>query len=274
MTRPAFLNIAHRGARSIAPENTLLAARKALEIGADLWELDVAMTADGEVVVLHDDTLERTSNVRHVYPERGPWKVETFSLKELRALDFGSWYNESDPFGQIAAGNLSQEDLQGFNRLQIPLLEEALEFTRESRWRVNVEIKDLTAKPGDGEIVEKVARMIARMGMEKSVIVSSFNHSYLAQMKSANPRISTAALVEQPDPQPIMLLKKLKAQAYNPGYETLDAAQIQPVRSAGYDVFIWTVNDEKAMQDLIRRGASGIFTDFSQVLKKVLQLFE
>ncbi len=83
MTANAFpkpLNIAHRGARSLAPENTLAAARLGLEIGADLWELDVAATSDEQLVVLHDDTLERTSNAQQVFPGRAPWTVSTFSL--------------------------------------------------------------------------------------------------------------------------------------------------------------------------------------------------
>ena len=69
-TQTRVLNIAHRGARSLAPENTLAAAQKALELGADMWELDVAMTADGELIVIHDSTLERTSNARDVFPDR------------------------------------------------------------------------------------------------------------------------------------------------------------------------------------------------------------
>ena len=93
------LNIAHRGARSIAPENTLAAALKALQSGADLWELDVVMTADGEPVVIHDKDLSRTSNVESVFPSRRPWLVHEFSLEEIRRLDFGSWFKAMDPFG-------------------------------------------------------------------------------------------------------------------------------------------------------------------------------
>ena len=95
------LNIAHRGASSLAPENTLAAARKALDLGADMWELDVQMTADGELVILHDNTLKRTSNVETIFPVRRPWRVHQFNLNEIRQLDFGSWFEEQDPFGQV-----------------------------------------------------------------------------------------------------------------------------------------------------------------------------
>ena len=104
------LNIAHRGARSLVPENTLAAARKGLAIGADLWELDVAMSADGVPFVVHDDTLARTSNVKAVYPDRSPWTNHLFTWAEIQQLDFGSWFVTTDPFKQIAAGNVSQAE--------------------------------------------------------------------------------------------------------------------------------------------------------------------
>ncbi|HVP20299.1 MAG TPA: glycerophosphodiester phosphodiesterase family protein [Anaerolineaceae bacterium] len=271
MNKPQILNIAHRGARSIAPENTILAAQKAFEIGADLWELDVAMTADGEIVVLHDDTLERTSDAAHYYPDRKPWKVETFTLEEIRRLDFGSWYIETDPFNQIASGVVTKEDQQVFGDLPIPTLREALLFTQDNKWLVNIEIKDLTGKPGDKFVVEKVVELVQRTGMTSSVIISSFNHSYLQRVRTAISEIRTAALVVFPDPDPIKLLKRLDAQAYNPGLETLDYDQIPQVVGNGYNVYIWTVNDEVDMKKLISNGVSGIFTDFPQRLKSILE---
>jgi len=97
--RRKVFNIAHRGARSLAPENTISAARKALEVGADGWELDVQMSRDKKMVVIHDESLVRTSNVKEIFPHREPWLVRDFTLKELQELDFGSWFNETDPFG-------------------------------------------------------------------------------------------------------------------------------------------------------------------------------
>jgi glycerophosphoryl diester phosphodiesterase len=264
------LNIAHRGARSIAPENTLLAAKKGYEIGADLWELDVAMSSDKEIVVIHDDTLERTSNASTVFPNRRPWKIEDFTFAELRTLDFGSWYVATDPFKAISGGTLNTDDIKSFAGLTIPTLREALEFTKEKSWRVNVEIKDLTGKPGDSIIVEKVVSLIQELGLQKSVIISSFNHSYIARAKKADASIYTAALVETSDPDPVALLAKLNANAYNPSIKTLDYSQIAPLRAKGLDVNVWTVNDEATMRKLITAGVAGIFTDYPQILKKVL----
>ena len=110
------LNIAHAGARSLAPENTLAAARKALEVGADLWETDVAVTSDGELILFHDDSLARTTNAPVRFPDRSPWTFTTFTLAEIRSLDAGSWFVETDPFGQIAAGRSDHSRTDGLPR--------------------------------------------------------------------------------------------------------------------------------------------------------------
>ncbi len=272
MTQPKkTLNIAHRGARSLAPENTLAAARKGFEIGADMWELDVATTRDGELVVLHDDTLERTSNVAVVFPDRRQARVDQFTLVELRSLDFGSWFAEQDPFKQIAAGAVSKAELEKYKGEPIPTLREALVFTRDHQWKVNVEIKDATGTPSDATVVARTVGLVNELGMVKQVMISSFNHAYLQQVKSANPAIVTAALVETADPDPAALLRRIGAQAYNPSVKAISPALIRPLREGGFDVYIYTVNDEATLKTLVEAGASGIFTDFPQVLKTVLE---
>lgn len=261
------LNIAHRGARSLAPENTLAAARKGLEIGADLWELDVAMSKDGELVVLHDDTLERTSNVGDVFPARRTAPVHEFTLAELRQLDFGSWFIAKDPFKQIAAGAVSPAELAKFKGEPIPTLREALLFTRDNHWRVNVEIKDASNTPPDATIVQKTVALVEELGMVQSVMISSFNHTYLQKVKAIQPALVTAALVEKADPDPAALLRRIGAQAYNPAVKAITPAAIRPLREQGFDVYIYTVNDEATLKTLVAAGASGIFTDFPQLLK-------
>lgn len=270
MTKCDTLNIAHRGARSLAPENTLAAARKALALGADLWELDVAMTADGELFVVHDDTLERTSNVRDVFPARKPWTNHLFTLAEIRQLDFGTWFVETDPFKQIVAGAVTPADLTSYRGEPAPTLREALIFTRENNWRVNVELKDLSGTPGDATVVEKTVVLVDELGMADRVLISSFNHRYIARVKAANPAIATAALVSRADPDPAALLRRLNAQAYNPKVGEIRPADIAGLRDQGFDVYIWTVNEEKTMRELIDARVSGIFTDFPQRLKPLL----
>lgn len=266
------LNIAHRGARSLAPENTLAAAQAALDAGADMWELDVALTADGIPVLLHDDTPARTSNVADVFPERQDWPVQKFTLAELRQLDFGSWFVEQDPFGQIAAGKVLPAACDGYRGEAIPTLREALEFTRQHQWQVNVEIKFPEQGPVDDGVVGQVVAMIEDLGLVEHVIVSSFYHPYLAQVKALNPALATGALVHLPPAEnPVDILTQLRAQAYHPSKRAIEPAAIPPLRARGFEVNIYTVNDDSLMQTLIEAQASGIITDFPQKLAAMLR---
>ena len=265
------LNIAHRGARSVAPENTLLAAQRAYEFDADMWELDVHLSADGELMLLHDDGLKRTTNAREVFPGQRPWHLESFTLAQLKELDAGSWFLKKDPFGQIKKGNLSQAELDEIGGTPLPTLCEALQYTKDQGWTVNVEIKDLSGQPGDAEIVAKTVALIEEMEMVDQVLISSFNHDYLKQVKALNTNIRTGALVSKKVKDPVQLLRDLGADALNPGYKTLkDLSVIAELREAGFDVYVWTVNDEAAMIKLINAGVSGIITDYPQLLEKIL----
>jgi glycerophosphoryl diester phosphodiesterase len=268
---PEVRIIAHRGARSLAPENTLSAAIKAYESGADGWELDVAVSADGELVLLHDDTLERTSNAAQVFPERKPWSVYDFSLEELKKLDFGSWFVESDPFEQASQAQISKSELEAFARMPITTLAEALAYTKENHWWVNVEIKDASDTPADAVIVAKVVALVEELGMQDQVLISSFNHDYLRQVKALNPSIDTGALVNQVIIDPVGLLQELNAQAFHPGKKYTYEKQVKALRDAGFDVNVWTVNEEAEMLALIEMGVTGIITDFPQLLKPILK---
>jgi len=268
--RRKVFNIAHRGARSLAPENTISAARKALEVGADGWELDVQMSRDKKMVVIHDESLVRTSNVKEIFPHREPWLVRDFTLKELQELDFGSWFNETDPFGQIAAGNVSKEEQRSFVGVKILSLEEALEFTKKSKWKVNIEIKSFPFETDNFELVEKVVDQINQFKMEKMVMVSSFNHAYIKQVKKLNPRITTGALVDKPLNNPANYLKEIEADVYDVSVSAISLDEIELLQSKGFSVIIWTVNDEKTMKDLIKVRVDGVITDFPQKLKTIL----
>ena len=144
------LNIAHRGARSLAPENTLAAARKALEIGADLWETDVSVTTDGQLILMHDDTLDRTTDAPIRFPGRSPWTVSAFTLAEIRDLDAGSWFVETDPFDQIAAGAVTPGEQAAYRGERVPTLRRALEVLNNGHVHRTERLRDLirgTASP-------------------------------------------------------------------------------------------------------------------------------
>jgi glycerophosphoryl diester phosphodiesterase len=196
--------------------------------------------------------------------------VNSFTLNELRQLDFGSWFMTTDPFKQISEGNVSATEQGKFAGETIPTLEEALIFTKENNWQINVEIKDLRGTPGDATIVEKVLAPIRDLNMEDHVWISSFNHLYISTVKQLIPVIRTGALVEWLDLNPLARLKQTGAQSYNPGIRLASSRTIRSIREAGLDVFVWTVNKEASMRKLIKAGVSGIITDFPQVLKSVL----
>jgi len=268
MSTPHFpKNIAHRGARSLAPENTIAAARQAVENGADMWELDVTITADGELIVLHDESLKRTTNIASVFPDRAPWKAHTFLMNEIRELDAGSWFVEQDPFGQIQSGAVSEEDCQSYIGEKIPTLEEALLFTRDKDWRVNVEIKDAGNGPGSGIIVERVLYLIRKLSMTEHVLISSFNHNYLIRSKQMAPQVSTGALVLMPAMFAANKLGQMHAQAYHPRKGAISPYRIKALQDRGFAVNVWTVNDENDLARYIGWGADGLITDFPQRLQ-------
>lgn len=271
------LVIAHRGARSLAPENTLLAAQKGLEAGADLWELDVAVTAGGseaggELVLMHDDSLSRTTNARLAYPEREPWNVWDFTLEEIQKLDAGTWFVENDPFDQFRSGNVPAEDRQAFAGLRVPTLQQALEFTREHQWRVNVELKDQYDPARGRTLVEKTAVLVSELGMDagRQVVISSFNHEYLRQIHQINLKLPVQALVNERLEDLRDYLHSLRAEAVNPRFGLWSDTEIAELEHQGIHFNVYTVNDEPSMKTLVQAGVSGIFTDYPQVLRGLL----
>ncbi len=269
-TKP--LVIAHRGARSLAPENTLAAARKAYEVGANMWELDVAVTADGELVLMHDDTLDRTCNAEQVFPDRAPWRVWDFTLEEIQSLDCGSWFNASDPFGQIQAGNVSQADQQAYAGEPVPTLRAALEFTRDNDWRVNVELKAQPSAQLDVTIIEKTITLIEELNMDdgEQVIISSFNHDYLRAIRARNANIALQVITSQLIPDLPGYLAELDAQACNPRLNIWSYERMRELQAQGVRFNVWTVNDELTMRALINTGVYGIITDYPQTLLTLL----
>lgn len=271
MKRP--LVIAHRGARSLAPENTLAAARKAFEAGADMWELDVSVTADGELFIMHDDTLERTCNVKEVFPDRMPWNVYDFTLDEIRQLDCGSWFTLEDPFQQIAAGNVSVEDQQAYKGEKAPTLREALELTKANDKAVNIEIKKQPDEATARVAVEKTVALVAELGMDdgKQVVISSFEHEYLRHARELNGQIPIQILTKTQIPDLESYLASFGTNSVNPKLSTWSYEQLKAFSDKGVLANVWTVNEVEEMKALLDANVNGIMTDFPQVLRPLLQ---
>ncbi len=290
------LNIAHRGARGFAPENTVPAFEKAQQFGCPIFELDVHLSKDGELIVHHDDELTRCTDVAAKCPGRSSYFVSDFELDELRRLDAGSWFvREIDKPAeqrQSFLRTLSDEEKREFlsaddrklyssGQIKLPTLREALEVAQRTKMMVNVEIKTLPRMyPG---IVEKVVRLVESVHMERDVLISSFDHEQLVTARRLSKAIAIAVLSGDRLSKVGDYLRLLDADAYNPGCTggsdslgigsvsgKVDPVGIKSARDAGRGVNVWTCNDPKQIRQLIAAGVTGVFTDFPNRLRDVL----
>ena len=260
--------IAHRGARSLAPENTLKAARIAYETGADLWETDVAMTRDGHLVLFHDDTLLRCTDAEKKFPLKASFRVEDFDLKEIRVLDAGSYFVETDPFAQISQGNVGREAQASFIGEPVPLLEEGLLLTLEKNWRINLELKFFPGTENNPTLPDQTLEIIRRVKIPLTqVIISSFHHPWLLQIMDKEPLLEVQALVGDDDTEPLDF-KDFFFPAYNANAALIHPDQIRAVKDRGKKINLFTVNDPKAFSRFADLGVDGIFTDFPQRFAK------
>lgn len=257
---------AHRGARSIAPENTLLAMTRARECGAHCWETDVRLSKDGELVVFHDAILKRTTNVasHKLFRKRQNYLVDQFTLSELRELDAGSWFLSDDPFATVASHEVGKSEYDEIEGQQIPLLSEVLNYAKTHSFPVNIEIKPLDTPQGDVAVVDRVVEMLKTTDTMDMVLLSSFRHEYMHRARELSPEIGIAVLAEdQQPPDLIKFLKKLSAVAYHPDVAIYDAELTGQLLRSGFRVNSWTVNDIEQAREIHRTGA-GIITDWPQ----------
>ena len=250
--RGPVLTVAHRGASAYAPENTLAAVRCAVGHHADLVELDVQRSKDGALVLLHDTTLARTTNVRRLFPGRRPWLVSDFTYAEIRRLDAGSW--RSDRFvGET-----------------VPTLTEAIEAVRTSGTGLLLELKAPALYPGIvadlASTLRQVPAYLEAATTANRLIVESFDHGAMHDHKSLEPSVPVG-LLGAPDTARLARLAAWADQV-NPGHWTTDAAYVAAVRDAGMACLVWTVNRAAAMRRALRLGVDGVITDRPDLLRR------
>ena len=230
--------IGHRGACADAPENTLASFALAFAKGAGMVECDVTLTRDGQVVVIHDETLDRTTD------GRGP--VSSRTLEEIRRLDAGAWFSGK------------------FEGEKIPTLDEVLALVLERKGAINIEIKPEAVKGelfSDG-VEARVLSAVASRRMEGSVLVSSFDARAVRRAKDLAPTIATAFLIHETMKEPAQAIhERLGCDAVHLNVRKNGRAQIEDARRAGMDVRFYTVNDASRAKTLRDEGAAGIFTD-------------
>jgi len=258
----------HRGARSIAPENTILSLQKAKDCGASCWETDIRMSRDEQLIIFHDDTLERTTDVAtcEIFRNRLPWNTDQLTAAELQKLDSGSWFLNEDPFGTVTSGEVVPGEQETIRGQKIPLLTEVLEFTRTHRFPVNLEIKDLRTPPGDVTIVDRVMALLRETDTMDLVLISSFRHEYLYRARALSKKIALGVLAEKNHPPDLPnYLGTLSAAAYHPEKDICDLSLVRELLQAGFRVNTWTVNDMARAGELLQAGA-GVITDWPQCL--------
>ena len=292
----SVFNIAHRGARAFAPENTLAAFEKAQRFGCPMFEMDVHRSRDEALIVHHDDNLLRCTDVATKFPGRSTYFVSDFTYSELMTLDAGSWYvaqlalpaNERQFFLQTLSeaeiaefvSAAEREHFQSGN-IRLPTLRETLELAKSTGMMINIEIKTLPRMYA--ALAEDVVSLVKAMEMEHRVLISSFDHQQLLIVRKLSQVIATGALTSDRLAQPAEYLRLLDADAYNPGcyadYDSmgfssvagkLDPGGIHDVRKAGRGVNVWTCNNKDEMRQLIAAGVTGLITDFANRVRDVL----
>lgn len=223
--------IGHRGGAVGYPENTLAAFKKAVELGADGVEFDVQLTKDEEVVVIHDELIDRTMT--------GSGLLKDYTLKELKEMSAGEFYNAD------------------FKDEKIPTLTEVLEVVKGLEI-INIELKNYLPYPG---LEEKVLKLVDQFELRDQVIISSFNHYSLQKVKKLQPEIKTGALLMSKMINPSDYAFKRGFDALHLQFLTADRKIIKKSHFMGVQVNVYTVNFPDAVEELLKNEIDMIITD-------------
>lgn len=243
-----FWVIAHRGVSGSYPENTLSAFQAAIDIRAEMVELDVSISKDGIPVVVHDRTVDRTTDFEG--------DVQSFSLEDLKKMEVGAWFSEE------------------FRGEEFPTLKNSLELMKD-KLAVNIEIKtEAVSDEIQGGVVDKALQIVTDLDMSSSVIFSSFDYRVMEQLNVLDPKMAKALLYEASQSAELLpseLVQKYKIDIFNCSYKQLSVKWINDLQKHKIPYFVYTVNEPELMKELIEKGVSGIFTDFPQELIYIVE---
>lgn len=233
---------AHRGFSGYYPENTMLAFKKSIEIGVDGIELDVQLTKDNTVVIIHDETIDRTTN--------GDGLVKSYTYDELKKFDASFNFNNF-----------------GFNR--IPTLEEYFLLVKDLDIITNIELK--TSVYQYLGIEDSVLELIKKYKLEDKVIISSFNHFSILRMKKLAPQIKCGFLSEDWIIDAGKYTFSHQIECYHPRFNNLIPEVIEELKKFNIEINTWTVNDERDMLYLKEKGIDSIITNFPDMAKNLFK---
>ncbi|MBM9578979.1 glycerophosphodiester phosphodiesterase [Leptospira sp. 201903070] len=244
------LIFAHRGLSGTYPENTLVSFRKAIKAKADLIELDVTLSEDRNVVVIHDDDLDRTTKL--------VGNVRNFDSEILNELDAGSWFSKK------------------YKKEKIPFLEDVLRLIRNSKTDLNIEIKStgMDFPMREDSIEKKVLDLIGENRLEERILISSFSWECLERIRNLNSKIKLGVLVGDEIgnvEDAIVFAEKVKAWSVHPSREEATEENLKRIREKNFLSVVYTVNEVKDMKLFLDRGADGLFTNFAEDMRRLLK---
>lgn len=230
---------AHRGASGYAPENTLEAFQLAAKMGADGVELDVQMSKDGQLVVVHDERIDRVSD--------GNGFVKDFSLAELKRFDFSKLFPD-------------------YETVKIPTLLEVYELLKDTDLYINVELKNGCIFYNGLE--ERLIALEKHMGMQDRILYSSFNHYSIKRMKELAPHVKTGILYCDGIFGAASYGSQLGADALHPSYYNLHYPEFEhEAYKYGLSVNVWTVNSQEAAEECLKKNVDGIITNYPDKMR-------
>lgn len=235
------LAIGHRGALGHAPENTMASLEKGVQLGCDLVEVDIHMSRDGELVVMHDPNVARTTN--------GRGRLKDMTLAEIKELDAGGWFSPD------------------FRGERVPTLDEVLAWAK-NRIDLVIEIKgDPLPAPG---IEEKLVGKLHAFDMVDHVDVISFHHTSVRRVKELDSDITTGILIVGGLVDPVAAARAALADSVRPNKEHLTPEAVRQLHDAGLMCHAWVVNDEATLEYLVKMGIDSFGVDFPDRVRPYL----
>ncbi|MBN4056457.1 MAG: hypothetical protein COA82_11185 [Alkaliphilus sp.] len=236
------LILAHRGASAYAPENTTIAFTKAIEMGADGFELDIHLSKDGNLIVIHDESVNRTTN--------GSGFIKDLTLGEIKKLDAGSWFDSQ------------------FSDEKVPTLDEVLTLIKDTQLLINIEIKN--GPFFYAEIEQKIIDCVVRHSMIDRVIVSSFDHYSIVKIKKLNSSIKTGALFLARTINSWKYIKEIGADAIHPHFVSVTSEVVKNCHENNIEIHTYTANEPEHIKHLARLGVNSIITNFPDIAKEIV----
>jgi glycerophosphoryl diester phosphodiesterase len=244
--------VAHRGASGYAPENTMAAIKKAITMGVDMIEIDVQLSKDNEVVLMHDLTVDRTTN--------GKGKVRDLYLEEIKKLDAGKWFSSE------------------FSGEKVPTLEEVIQAIN-GQCKLLIEVKRVKSKKL--EIENKIVQLINKYNAYNWCIVQSFETQVIKNIQALDKSIECHKLVTMNiSVLPLHIDSRIKTgtiykyktvQSINPYFKMLNKRKVNKIHSRGQKIITWTVNEPEDMKRMIEMGVDGIITNYPDRLIQLLK---